>query len=401
MNLILLTLAQKGSKIVTPALKTITTAQTISSTPLSSRTEQKQTQAQPKPSVQVPPPPAQQERKDKPARTRRAKGVCQDTDLFEVPLSEAELITLQEFKERWNSRTNGQKLVSSDGWQRTQERFLPLLVLEDAEREEEFNARRDKYDWTMQTASQYWSAMIKAAETIRLLITVPMRAYAKVLRALSKEEDPSRKTVALQDHQMEEAASKLTDLGDRLALKLAFALGQRMGDTLQLRVDCMTIVDDRKTTSRFLAVLYRKGKTTRRRQPFAVHLPLPPELDANGRNDFETLGSELYQYQQAQSALRPHDDYLFPNPPKRLDAIRLALKAVDQSLCILSIRRGGLQLMAISGCSESVLLHHSRHASVEMLHRYLEWGTFALYSARSRFPTVQQTEPDADGNPTD
>jgi hypothetical protein len=67
-----------------------------------------------------------------------------------------------------------------------------------------------------------------------------------------------------------------------------------------------------------------------------------------------------------------------------------ALTAIGETLHalglnILSVRRGGLQMMALSGVSTATLLAHSRHRTKEMLEHYLDSGRLALTAVRELF----------------
>jgi hypothetical protein len=67
----------------------------------------------------------------------------------------------------------------------------------------------------------------------------------------------------------------------------------------------------------------------------------------------------------------------------------LSVKKEMQLTCptynLLSVRKGRLQDLARQGMSKSCLLHHSRHATIDMLDRYLGWGSWNLEAARERF----------------
>jgi hypothetical protein len=60
---------------------------------------------------------------------------------------------------------------------------------------------------------------------------------------------------------------------------------------------------------------------------------------------------------------------------KVLDAIREMIVCVNDELELRSLRRGGLHLMAENGQPLSSIIKFSRHADIDMLMRYLNWGT--------------------------
>jgi hypothetical protein len=55
--------------------------------------------------------------------------------------------------------------------------------------------------------------------------------------------------------------------------------------------------------------------------------------------------------------------------------VRKLLREINPDLEQRSLRRGALQAMGENGTSEADLLTFSGHASVEMLRRYLSWGS--------------------------
>jgi hypothetical protein len=129
----------------------------------------------------------------------------------------------------------------------------------------------------------------------------------------------------------------------------------------------LTLIDDRASGNHFLGITYRRGKTIKRRQPFTLH------LKAN-----HPIAKQLWE-------TRPDETRLFCKDSFRLEALEIlrdALKSVDDELGVLSVRRGGLQKMALDGASLETLMHHGRHSSVELLNRYLGWGRLNLIAAR-------------------
>lgn len=301
-----------------------------------------------------------------------------ETSGFKLSTEEA-AIHLRLLK-RWDERPPSIKAATGEEYQQNKRLKLDLVSMASPlEREEEFDRRRDYLDWSYGTASTYWSAMIKATEEVGhpdRHVEYSMRIKAKVLAFLAKEELPDRPTIPLSFQQLLDALVHLhQDL--QAAVTCSWVLGQRMGDTLKLSIGSLTVVTDLASNTKFLCLLFRRGKTTRRRQPFTLHLP----LDHPAAIQMQDLYSRC-------SHLPPTDPLFLTQigeAETALEQIRHALKAVDDSLSILSIRRGGLQQMAQMGLSDAVLLHHSRHAEIGLLHRYLDWGRLALNPARERF----------------
>lgn len=280
----------------------------------------------------------------------------------------------------WVNRTPSMKAMTSPEDQWGKMKRIELLAIEsETEREEEFDRRMNYFGWQYTTTAAYWSQMIKLAEVTGVRpVTLGMRTKAKVLNFLAKEESPSRPTIPLSQEQLLTALQLLpSDL--RLGVALAFVLGQRMGDTLRVSVGALEIVDDIATGKSFVSVQYLRGKTTRRRQPFSLHIPYETQLAA----DLLKLQSEMVAAKQCDGPLFLRSSS--GDPETALAKVKDALRAVSPDLCVLSIRRGGLQLMALMGASTQCLLHHSRHSKIELLERYLGYSKLMLGSARERF----------------
>ena len=62
--------------------------------------------------------------------------------------------------------------------------------------------------------------------------------------------------------------------------------------------------------------------------------------------------------------------------------IRNLLKAKNPEYNLLSLRKGGLQRMALRGLPYAAILEYSRHTTIDMLMRYLDWGKCALTTPR-------------------
>lgn len=293
-----------------------------------------------------------------------------------IQLDKEEMSFYTTLLERWETRPQSVRDATSKEWQDTQFKALTLLAVKDQlDREAIFDSWRDQNEWAATTAANYWSAMLTAANILGVETTLASRLKGRVLSYLAKEEDPKRKTIPLTSQHHIELLTMLPPVL-ATAVSTSFRIGQRMGDTFQLRSGALDPVDDRFAQMTFLSLCYKHGKTTRRRQPFCLHLPME-----------DSLSAALMNLQNS----TPPGSLLFLSefsPEAAFDTIKQALKKLNPNYSILSIRRGGLQEMALSGVSQATLLHHSRHSSVETLHRYLEWGKLALDAARERFATT-------------
>jgi hypothetical protein len=267
------------------------------------------------------------------------------------------------------------KAATTPEYQREKLKKLELLCISDVtDREEEFDRRLNWMDWDYSTASIYWSQMLKLAEDVGVLVDHTMRVKGRVLNSLARENLPGRPTIPLLVTQLL-SVLPLLPLDLRLAVAVSFLLGQRMGDTLKLQRGSLDTVTDVSSLTTFLCLQYRRGKTTRRKQPFTLHLPQK-----------YAIAQELLDLQHSGLTGTPlFLDSSVGDPEKALQTIRTALHNVDGGLSVLSIRRGGLQHMAQLGASTATLLHHSRHSKQELLERYLSYGKLLLSPARERF----------------
>jgi hypothetical protein len=152
--------------------------------------------------------------------------------------------------------------------------------------------------------------------------------------------------------------------------------GSAKGDILNLLSVCTSVVFDPKSQKKFLALTFRKTKTSRSCQPYVLHLPM--EGDGEVIHLLATERKEANEPFLFLDAVNAKDD---GEKTATLARIKEALRKVS----ILSIRRGGLQAMALAGMTTATLLAHSRHRRIENLHRCLEWGTVFLEATRERF----------------
>jgi len=178
---------------------------------------------------------------------------------------------MKEILDKWQARSTAWRNETSVTWQQTQERFLWMIPLSMEQKIEEFQSLIDEMDWTYGTAHQYWSALMKAMTTIGIYVPLEMKVQGRVYKNLKFEEDPKRPTHPMTKQGCLSLIQKLMESGQTMlaqALNLAFTLGQRVGDVLMLEASQMSIVDDTKISTKYLAIVFRRGKTVKRRQPF-------------------------------------------------------------------------------------------------------------------------------------
>jgi hypothetical protein len=341
----------------------------------------KQSSAQMQPAGKTPPEPCKpktQQQLQKEIRTTARRKKREDIIVAGLPTEVWPLYA--DIKMRWSNRPAPFRALTSLAWQNTQEKLLWLLAIPEGDMYEEFQNLIDENNWCYGTASQYWSAALKAAEATGVQVTAAMRIQQKVYAFMAKEEKGRRETIPLLKDQLTTVLGHvpMTDAILRVAIEVAFVLGQRMGDMLRVRTaDISTVVDPPRNGSpmaEYICITFRYGKTIRRRQPFTLHLPATSPLAKTVLALHASRMTEEYLFVASDHAREP-----------ALRIIRGALKLTQDSLTILSIRRGGLQAMALDGMSLTTLMHHSRHSSTELLERYLGWGKLMLHAARERF----------------
>lgn len=314
-----------------------------------------------------------------PVISNEVKPSC-ETSFSETTMTEAQRSRFKELVAAWDARSATRKALVSRQYQDLQRRFLYLSVLDAPEFIQQFDLEKTKRSWSGATAALYFVAALEARETIGMIVEEELRLKAKLLTYEEKEEDGVRPTLAATPQQIQQAATFLQPQ-HAAALLVSFELGQRLGDCLNLFADKVQTFLDPQTRVDFVALTFVKGKTTRRRDPYTLHMPLHTQAG----QAVHSLVTSTLQTKQSASKTKSPTKLLFGPKQAALLAIRQALKQVHNDLSILSVRRGGLQRMALGGCSVACLMHHSRHADETMLNRYLQWGLYNLEMARERY----------------
>ena len=283
------------------------------------------------------------------------------------PELEGEILThFQILAEKWKQRSKVRMSLSSLEYQRLQGRFLFLGVPPEL-----FEDQRDEAQWSYVTAHAYFTAGLAAIQAAEVLVSPQLKLQAKLLSILAKEEDPRRQTIPARAEHIKAAVCKLCHSA-ALALEVTYVLGQRLGDVFKLVPQNISTITDEISKQTLTTVMFKKGKTIKRTQPYCLHLD-------------GVLGQSLLKF----SKERMLEQQLFQF--EDFEAIRDAIKATSPELNILSIRRGGLQAMAQRGISIETILHHSRHTTQDTLMRYLDWGQVNLAHIRELQSNPQST----------
>lgn len=245
--------------------------------------------------------------------------------------------------------------VSAD-WAQTMERFVPLVTLDEKELVEKFDALSNQHHWKPSTTATYWGALLSAASRMGKRLQGPhVKAQSKKVRREAWRYEPEQSPPAFMEdiQQMKKEMNHLPGL----ALEVDFALAQRLGDTCKLQKRCVRVV-----SAEWVAVIFFEGKVVPVIGPYALHLPRE--------------SSVAQRLMERVNQLDNSDDLIFPRCQQEI-ADRLHAHALD----IRSVRKGSLTTMALASAPLTTLLHFSKHASVSMLRKYLNFGAAMLQEA--------------------
>ena len=176
-------------------------------------------------------------------------------------------------------------------------------------------------------------------------------------------------------------------LAEACALSLCWYSAQRPCDTLLVRTAGLSSSNGDQWKARF-----QEGKVIGKVEAYHIHFRVPNKkaLEAIKKYHLSRKRGKHKQLFEFASAYRRS---------QFLTRIRQALREVDPSLELRSLRRGSLQTYAEAGVSESALLAYSRHTSVQMLRRYLGWEAVVtdehkeVMSSAEALATVRGGEP--------
>lgn len=262
---------------------------------------------------------------------------------------------------KWNSMTIHH---TSKSYQNSQARLLPFLAVPEGCRFDMFMQVCERREWRWSTREAYWASILAAQD---LLGTPPSTMDKKSLGHLKHKAQvelarsappllPAHLTTLLRTRDIYS-----------LAIAATFVLGQRASDVALWRAERIRPLD-----ARFLAISVVEGKVVPRIGPFSLFLPLDHEI--------AIALLQLVQKRRAEAA-----SYLFPEDTVRVISLRLA--DLDAGLDVRSIRRGGLTQMALAGASVPQMLAFSRHASPQMLYKYLDHGSVVVSDAENMCKT--------------
>lgn len=283
--------------------------------------------------------------------------------------------TFQEIEDRLTSKTlnawkiRHQVLIrgSTLKYQGSMRKFLGLVDMTAEARVDLFAATADILEWAPATRARNFSATLRGMMHVNVQPSQLDRLFHKELKMCAKMKLPESPTTPISETQVRILlTSRALSEEQKLLLAISFILGQRIGDVLRMKRQHISQIFDPLSKCHLYVITLFEGKTIKRRQPYSLHLPVASEV-----------GQALAAY------LRTAQNIMFPSRYlTTYKVIRTNMQLSDTRLNLLSIRKGGLQRMALLGMTTENILTYSRHASVETLMRYLDWGAVHLEPAR-------------------
>ena len=182
-------------------------------------------------------------------------------------------------------------------------------------------------------------------------------------------------------------------------LQIAFVFGQRLPDMIQLSVESLRLHSDS------LVIVVERGKVMQFKNkfvlPLAWHLKYTKDIlrarDMAVKKGYYFLLSMPNTAAQRKKATDRMRTMLrsvgLVRPPK--EGSTIGGERTPRRLQIGSVRRGGLQRMAMAGFSMDRILDYSKHADIPMLTRYLDNGAASTHLRRRlRDPIADLYHPD-------
>lgn len=233
------------------------------------------------------------------------------------------------------------------------------------------------------TADSYWTTWLSVQKTLSITPSPSDQRVTKLLKARSMAYPvafPHPMTINDVNGITDAYGTTLPSLV--VIIAVAFLNGQRISDMIQLAAADITCNEE------FVLLTVRRGKTISvSSHPYTLWLRRKtfPAEELLHIAKTASVEDRLFLFSQTNSD-RERDTVLLN--------IRSILLSVNESLELRSIRRGGLQRMAILGFPLETILEFSRHASVPMLMRYLNWGQHSTHRQTRMIEVIDATSND-------
>jgi len=236
----------------------------------------------------------------------------------------------------------------------------------------QLHAEAQAANWQWQTLHRSMCSLTGALSNVSLYTTLlhPILlglhpAWRAALSTASQRAQHSqpRGQAAATSSEMATAVEQEPRLWCRVALILMWVASPRVGCTLQLRVQDVSLRPDG-----LLALHFAQGKGVRLRGPYTVGASVCGDWKAQ---------LEAYLEQRLQAG-RP-SDLLFPATedtalPRRTSRCLAAVRVADRRLNLRAVRRGSIQAASASGVETEAIRDRAGHTSIRTTRRYMDWG---------------------------
>jgi hypothetical protein len=261
---------------------------------------------------------------------------------------------MRQLLERFEARALGFRLTTAS-YQATLRRLLPLLLVPPLQRTRVYMVLSQN-GLAASTRSSYWTSVLslemclspngRAPDGKKLSVRLD---HLAAMEAATLE----RPTCTLQEII---AWTETPGLPSNwaAAMWVTFLLGQRLSDLCLLQLKCVVMM------SEWMAITFVQGKTIPTTGPYTIH------VSRTSRVATHILACMA-------SAPKNPESRIFLGKGESYEDLR---QGVHQHMerDVRSLRRGGLQAMALQGRTTEEIRLFSRHASVPMLMKYLQNG---------------------------
>ena len=282
--------------------------------------------------------------------------------------------------ERWNARSEPYRRLSPS-YQAVMRRFISLAEWPHT-RCNIFTAVAEaaKPPWKFSTRASYWIALHTAMEIAGVQPTPTDHRNMKWLESKAKQELPDQAPPLLVRHVERLAYDLILHFSDEaiILILVTWILGQRISDMILIDWRWIRVL----TTTygqQFLIITLIEGKVINRIGAYSLSLDLNSPiaqaiLTLAHKKWTEFHGSRrlLTQHKDSRISFRLFDE-------RTMNNVRIILHEVGgPEMQLRSVRRGGLQHMALLGYPLCTIITFSKHVTEHMLMTYLDKGAVVL-----------------------
>ena len=267
--------------------------------------------------------------------------------------------TTQELMSRWSFRASAYRRSGSE-FQSVQLRFLPFAQLHPLLRFDVFNTISEQKAWRWSTRETYWGTIISMLRVCQIPICDHDGKNLAYLKAKAQTELPSTAPPMLEIHIFMLRVDKIS-----LLIIITFFLGQRISDMAIAQLPHIRVM------GHFIAITLVEGKVIPRIGPYTLFI-----------SSSTFYGQAMLHLMQQ----RAGEKFLWEPGTLAEATVRLHEMGLENR----SVRRGGLQQMAMLRWPPHVILRFSKHVDEPMLMKYLGHGQVVLHDALTMI-AVQNT----------